>query len=85
MAVHLIAKMQDKRIDDVLRERYPGDEGTGIVLRAAMAPAQTTVAGWAAELVATAIADFLGQLPITSRSIRGSLPRGRGSPSAITA
>jgi len=64
MAVHFIAKMQGKQLADVLRERYPGDEGTDIVLRAAVAPAQTTVAGWAAELVGTAIADFLNQLPI---------------------
>jgi HK97 family phage prohead protease len=64
MTVHLIAKMQGRHIDDVLRERYPGDEATGIVLKAAMTPAQTTVAGWAAELVNIAIADFLGQLPI---------------------
>jgi HK97 family phage prohead protease len=64
MAVHFVAKMTGAPIDHVLRERYPGDEGTGIVLRAAVAPAQTTVAGWAAELVGTAIADFLNQMPI---------------------
>lgn len=66
MTVHFIARMQGRNIDDVLRERYPGDEGTGVVLRAAVAPAQTTVAGWAAELVNTAIADFLNQLSIVS-------------------
>ena len=66
MAVHLIAKIQDKRIEDVLRERYPGDEGTGIVLRAANAPAMTTVAGWAAELVNIAVAEFLNLLPVQS-------------------
>ena len=66
MTTHLIAKMQNKGIEDVLRERYAGDEGTGIVLRAAMAPAQTTVATWAAELVGTVVADFLGQLPIST-------------------
>jgi hypothetical protein len=53
-------------LDDILRERYPGDEGTGVVLRAAVAPAQTTVAGWAAELVNIAIADFLNQLPYST-------------------
>jgi HK97 family phage prohead protease len=66
MAVHFIAKMQGRQLDDVLKERYPNDEGTGIVLRAAVAPAQTTVAGWAAELVGTAIGDFLNQLAIVS-------------------
>jgi HK97 family phage prohead protease/HK97 family phage major capsid protein len=66
MAVHFIAKMQGRQLDDVLRERYPGDEGTGVILRAAAAPAQTTVAGWAAELVNIAIADFLNQLPYST-------------------
>jgi HK97 family phage prohead protease/HK97 family phage major capsid protein len=66
MTTHFIAKMQNKGIEEVLRERYAGDEGTGIVLRAAIAPAQTTVATWAAELVGTAIDDFLNQLPITT-------------------
>jgi HK97 family phage major capsid protein len=66
MTTHFIAKIQGKGIDDVLRERYPGDEGTGIVLRAAVAPANTTVATWAAELVGTAIDDFMNQLPITT-------------------
>lgn len=66
MSVHFIAKMTGAPIDAVLRERYPGDEGTGIVLKAAVAPANTTVAGWAAELVNTAIADFLNQLAIVS-------------------
>ena len=64
MTAHFVAKMSGQRIEDVLRERYPGDEGTNVVLRAAMAPAQTTVAGWAAELVNIVVADFLNQLPI---------------------
>jgi HK97 family phage major capsid protein len=63
---HLISKATGKQVEDVLRERYPGDEGTGIVLRAAVAPAQTTVATWAAELVGTAVAEFLAQLPVSS-------------------
>jgi len=66
MAVHFVAKMTGRQLDEVLRERYPNDEATGMVLRAAVAPAQTTVAGWAAELVGTAIADFLNQLAIVS-------------------
>jgi HK97 family phage prohead protease len=66
LTTHFIAKMQQKTIEDVLRERYPGDEGTGAVLRTAVGPALTTQATWAAELVGTAIADFLGQLPITT-------------------
>ena len=66
LTTHFIAKMQQKTIEDVLRERYPGDEGTGAVLKTAVGPAITTQATWAAELVGTAIADFLGQLPITT-------------------
>jgi hypothetical protein len=56
--------VHQKPIEEVLRTYYAGDEGTGIILRAAIAPAQTTVAGWAAELVNIAVADFLNQLPI---------------------
>ena len=66
MTVHFIAKVLGRHVEDVLRERYPGDEGTGIVLRAANAPAMTTVAGWAAELVNIAVVDFLNILPIMS-------------------
>ena len=66
MTTHFIAKMQQKTIEEVLRERYPGDEGTGAVLKTAVGPALTTQATWAAELVGTAIADFLNQLPITT-------------------
>ena len=66
MTVHFISKVSGKHPDDVLRERYPGDEGTGIILRAANTPAMTTVAGWAAELVNIAVVDFLNILPIQS-------------------
>ena len=76
MTTLVIAKIQGIKIEDVLRERYPGDEGTGVILKAAMAPAMTTVAGWAAELSNIVVADFLNQLPI-SRSIRSSRPRAR--------
>jgi HK97 family phage prohead protease len=41
-------------LEAALREMYGNDEATGIFLRAAVNPAQTTVAGWAAELVTTA-------------------------------
>jgi HK97 family phage prohead protease len=64
MVSHLLSRVHAKPIEEVLRTYYPGDEGTGIILRAAVAPAQTTVAGWAAELVNIAVADFLNQLPI---------------------
>lgn len=48
-----------------LRDMYPGgtySEITGMVLRAAVNPANTTVATWAAELVATDTMPFLDRL-----------------------
>jgi HK97 family phage prohead protease len=64
MVSHLLSRVHAKPLEEILRTYYAGDEGTGIILRAAVAPAQTTVAGWAAELVNIAVADFLNQLPI---------------------
>jgi HK97 family phage prohead protease/HK97 family phage major capsid protein len=61
-AVHFISKVTQRPVDDVLRERYPDHEATAVVTRAAMTGATTTVAGWAAELVQTAYADFLATL-----------------------
>jgi hypothetical protein len=49
-------------LDRALRERYGNDEATGVVLRAAVNPAQTGVAGWASELVQTAQQGFLDRL-----------------------
>lgn len=46
----------------VLEDRYGDHEATQIVVRAAIAGATTTTAGWAAELVQQANADFLGLL-----------------------
>ena len=57
------AKMQNRTVEDVLRERYPGDDNVGMVIKAAVNPAITTTLAWAGELVGTAIADFLNQLP----------------------
>src|SRR4029077_3403421 len=48
--------------DKILREGYGNDEATNIVLRAAVNPAMTTVATWAAELVQTSNVDFLDRL-----------------------
>lgn len=49
-------------LERALRERYGNDEATGAVLRAAVNPAQTGVAGWASELVQTAQQGFLDRL-----------------------
>jgi hypothetical protein len=46
----------------VLEDSYGDHEATQIYVRAAIAGATTTTAGWAAELVQTANVDFLGSL-----------------------
>lgn len=72
-AVHLRATVLHRSVDDVLKEFYPDDEGTEVIVRgaewvqrAAVAGATTTAAGWAAELVITAPGDFLSNLLPTS-------------------
>jgi HK97 family phage prohead protease len=49
-------------LEKVLRDGYGSDEMTNIVLRAAVNPAMTTVATWAAELVQTSNVDYLDRL-----------------------
>jgi len=49
-------------LDKVLRDGYGNDEMTNIVLRAAVNPAMTTIATWAAELVQTSNVDYLDRL-----------------------
>jgi HK97 family phage prohead protease len=61
-AVHLISYVQRKSLDEVLHERYPDHEATGIVTKAAVAGATTTTVGWAAELAQQAQGDFLANL-----------------------
>lgn len=51
---------QDKM--DVLERIYGQDQGVAAVVKAAVAPATTTVAGWAAELINTAMTDFIETL-----------------------
>jgi HK97 family phage prohead protease/HK97 family phage major capsid protein len=57
------SKVDGHSIDDTRRKIYGDDEATkavcDIVLKAASAPAETTVTGWAAELVQTIWADFM--------------------------
>jgi HK97 family phage prohead protease len=49
-------------IEQVLSERYPDDEQTALVTRAAIAGATTTTAGWALELVQVGQAEFVNSL-----------------------
>jgi HK97 family phage major capsid protein len=64
--ISLLSRVEQKTKLDVLRERYGEDEPTKAVMdsvtKAASAPATTTTVGWAAELVATAILDFIDTL-----------------------
>jgi len=49
-------------IEQVLAERYPDDEQTALVTRAAIAGATTTTAGWALELVQVGQGEFVNSL-----------------------
>lgn len=60
--VNAVAFASNKAPEEVLERLYGNDEATGIIVRAAVAPATTTASGWAAELVNTAMSDFLETL-----------------------
>ncbi|WP_210526370.1 HK97 family phage prohead protease [Rubellimicrobium arenae] len=61
-ACQIHAAMTGKDADEVRRLRYGDDEGTAMLVRAAVAGATTGAAGWAAELVNTVMTDFLETL-----------------------
>ena len=60
--VNAVAFASNKAPEEVLERLYGNDEATGIIVKAAVAPATTTASGWAAELVNTAMTDFLETL-----------------------
>jgi HK97 family phage major capsid protein len=62
MAVALRSFASQTHPDQVLRNMYGDDEGTQIILRAAVNPAATGTAGYAAELVQTTYSGFLDRL-----------------------
>jgi HK97 family phage major capsid protein len=62
MAVALRSFASQTPLEHVLRNMYGNDEGTQIVLRAAVNPAATGTAGYAAELVQIAYGGFLDRL-----------------------
>jgi HK97 family phage major capsid protein/HK97 family phage prohead protease len=78
LATWFSAHVQRESIDTILRARYGDrDERMNAVLRAAVNPAMTTVAGWAAELVQTqntaAINRILTKalyMPLANRGVR---------------
>jgi HK97 family phage prohead protease len=61
-AIRILSHITHRHPEDLLREMYGNDEQTGMVLKTASGPALTTQAGWAAELVQTATADFVDTL-----------------------
>ena len=60
--VNAVAFASNKAPEEVLERLYGNDEATGIIVKAAVAPATTTASGWAAELVNAAMTDFLETL-----------------------
>ena len=54
--------MHEPSYEPTFRQMYGNDEATFAVLKAVVNPAQTTVAGWAAELISTMNAEFLDRL-----------------------
>jgi HK97 family phage major capsid protein len=70
-AAHLRAFSQRVPVEHIVRETYGNDELTQIVTRAAVSPAMTTTAGYAAELVQQGWGGFLDRL--LANSIYGPL------------
>lgn len=67
LAAALLSHITKRPIDHVLRDRYGDDEPThkvaeATVMRAVSVPATTTLTGWAAELVQTAVGEFINSL-----------------------
>lgn len=60
--VNFIAHVQKQNPLVVQQKMYGRDEALGMVIKAAVDPAKTTVAGWAAELVQESIGDFMDLL-----------------------
>ena len=58
----LLSEITSWRIDLVVKNHYPNDEGTALVTRAAVTGATTTTIGWAQEIVSHGFADFISVL-----------------------
>jgi HK97 family phage prohead protease/HK97 family phage major capsid protein len=79
--VNFLQHVTHRTHDAILAERYP-DEVTGVVVRAAVNPATTVFPPWAAELVETAVAEFINLLmplsiyaPLSARGARFTFDR----------
>ena len=63
MAVtNFIAHCQNKNVLDVVKERYADDSRVDAIIKTAVSTADTTTAGWAAELVGSDIQGFMDHL-----------------------
>ena len=62
MAVSVRSFGTQTPLEAALREMYGNDEGTAIMIKAAVNPAQTTVAGYAAELVQSGYGGLMDRL-----------------------
>lgn len=60
--VHMTSFVTRRTIEDILRERYPDETVIEQLSRAAVPGANTTTAGWAAELVQEQVAEFMSNL-----------------------
>jgi hypothetical protein len=61
-AAGLRAQATQVPVERIIRETYGNDEATQIITRAAVLPAQTTVSGYAAELVNVGFGAFMDRL-----------------------
>jgi HK97 family phage prohead protease/HK97 family phage major capsid protein len=62
IVVHGLAHHNNKSVEDVLQERYPGHDATAVITKADQTIGTTTVSGWAAELVQTVNQGFVDAL-----------------------
>ena len=67
LAARAIASLRRCHVSDVIAEKWPSDRALlQTVTRAAVPPATTFTAGWAAELAATRVADTIEALGVVS-------------------
>lgn len=92
--VQVLSHIEKRSLTDVLTARYGEDDGIKTLLdvttKAASAPAMTTTNGWAAELVQTAVLDFVDTLVAKSvypilRDLGGKFTFGRNGVVSIPA
>jgi hypothetical protein len=66
LTARAVAVVRKSRLEDVAAELWPSDRELAVVVKAASAPAMTTVAGWAMELAHKVTADVVEALSAAS-------------------